>query len=59
MLKVNSENNDDLKLRILYLEQELDDMRKYIRKLEEKLEGNPFTRDTFRDNYGNNRKYSE
>ena len=59
MLKVNSENNDDLKLRILYLEQELDDMRKYIRKLEEKLEGNPFTRDTFRDTYGNYRKYSD
>ena len=59
MLKVNSENNDDLKLRILYLEQELDDMRKYINKLESKLEDNPLTRDTFRDNYGNNRKYSE
>ena len=59
MLKVSSENNDDLKLRILYLEQELDDMRKYINKLESKLEDNPFTRDTFRDNYGNNRKYSE
>ena len=58
MLRVNSEN-DDLKLRILYLEQELDNMRKYINKLESKLEENPFTRDTFRDNYGNNRKYSE
>ena len=43
MLRVNSENNDDLKLRILYLEQELDDMRKYINKLESKLEDNPFT----------------
>ena len=52
MLIVNNEN-DDLKLRILYLEQELDDMRKYIRKLEEKLEGNPFTRDSFRETYGN------
>ena len=51
--------NEDLKLRIIYLEQELDDMRKYINKLESKLEDNPFTRDTFRDNYGNNRKYSE
>ena len=58
MLIVNNEN-DDLKLRILYLEQELDDMRKYIRKLEEKLEGNPFTRDTFRVNYGNYNKYSD
>ena len=48
MLRVNSEN-DDLKLRILYLEQELDNMRKYINKLESKLEENPFTRDTFRD----------
>ena len=34
MLKVN---NEDLKLRILYLEQELDKMRKYIRDLEEKM----------------------
>ena len=58
MLRVNSEN-DDLKLRILYLEQELDNMRKYINKLESKLEENPFTRDSFRDNYGNDRKYSE
>ena len=59
MPKVSSENTDDLKLRILYLEQELDDMRKYICKLEEKLEGNPFTRDSFRDNCGYYRKYSE
>ncbi len=59
MLKVSSENTDDLKLRILYLEQELDDMRKYICKLEEKLEGNPFTRDSFRDNCGYYRKYSD
>ncbi len=59
MLRVSSENNDDLKLRILYLEQELDNMRKYINKLESKLEENPFTRDSFRDNYGNDRKYSE
>ena len=51
--------NDELKMRILYLEQEIDNMRKYIIKLEEKLEGNPFTRDTFRDNYGNYRKYSD
>ena len=58
MLRVNSEN-DDLKLRILYLEQELDNMRKYINKLESKLEENPFTRDSFRDTYGNSRKYSD
>ena len=49
------ENN--LKLRILYLEKELDNMREYIRQLEEKLEGNPFTRDSFRDSYGNYRKF--
>ena len=59
MLKVSSENTDDLKLRILYLEQELDNMRKYINKLESKLEENPFTRDSFRDTYGNSRKYSD
>ena len=58
MLRVNSEN-DDLKLRILYLEQELDNMRKYINKLQSKLEENPFTRDSFRDTYGNSRKYSD
>ena len=58
MLRVNNEN-DDLKLRILYLEQELDNMRKYINKLESKLEENPFTRDSFRDTYGNSRKYSD
>ena len=54
MLKVN---NEDLKLRILYLEQELDKMRKYISELEEKMKINPFTRDTFKsadwDDYDN------
>ena len=49
--------NEDLKLRILYLEQELDKMRKYIRELEEKMKINPFTRDTFKsadwDDYDN------
>ena len=29
--------NEDLKLRIIYLEQELDNMREYIRELEEKM----------------------
>ena len=45
--------NEDLKLRIIYLEQELDNMREYIRELEEKMKINPFTRDTFKDEYDN------
>ena len=57
MPKVNDENVD-LKLRLLYLEQELNNMSDHIRKLEERLETNPFTRDSFRNNYGNDRKYS-
>ena len=50
--------DNNLKMRILYLEKELDNMREYIRQLEEKLEENPFTRDSFRDGYGNYRKFS-
>ena len=42
-----------LKLRVLYLEQELEKLQSYIRELDEKLAINPFTRDSFRDNYGN------
>ena len=49
--------SEDLNLRILYLEQELDNMRKYIRELEQKMKINPFTRDTFKsadwDDYDN------
>ena len=49
--------SEDLKLRILYLEQELDNMRKYIRELEQKMKINPFTRATFKsadwDDYDN------
>ena len=41
---------DDLKMRILYLEKEIEKLQNYIEKLEIKLKGNPFTRDTFRDN---------
>ena len=42
-----------LKLRVLYLEQELEKLQSYIRELDEKLVINPFTRDSFRDSYGN------
>ena len=44
------ENDEsDLKLRILYLEQELEAMIKYIRELEDELKINPFTRVSFRN----------
>jgi hypothetical protein len=44
------ENDESgLKLRILYLEQELEAMIKYIRELEDKLKINPFTRVSFRN----------
>ena len=45
--------NEDLKLRIIYLEQDLDNMREYIHELEEKMKINPFTRDTFKHEYDN------
>jgi len=54
MLKVT---NKDLKLRILYIEQELDRIKNYIHELEQKMKINPFTRDTFKgadwDDYDN------
>ena len=50
--------NDELKLRLLYLEQELNNMSEHVRRLEERLENNPFTRDSFRINYEYYRKYS-
>ena len=40
---------DYLKMRILYLEKELEKCQNYIETLEIKLKANPFTRDTFRD----------
>ena len=40
---------DHLKMRILYLEKEIEKLQNFIEKLEIKLKGNPFTRDTFRD----------
>ena len=40
---------DNLKMRILYLEKEIETCQNYIKKLETKLRVNPFTRDTFRD----------
>ena len=44
---------ENLKVRILYLEKEIEKLQEYIKLLEEKLRTNPFTRDTFRDTYGN------
>ena len=55
MLMVEDNN---LKMRILYLEQELNNMSEHVRRLEERLENNPFTRDSFRINYEYYRKYS-
>ena len=42
-------DTDHLKMRILYLEKEIEKCQNYIEKLETKLRVNPFTRDTFRD----------
>ena len=42
-------DTDHLKMRILYLEKEIEKCQNYIEKLETKLKVNPFTRDTFRD----------
>ena len=40
---------DHLKMRILYLEKEIEKLQEYIHQLEIKLRTNPFTRDTFKD----------
>ena len=52
-------DTDDLKMRILYLEKEIENCRHYIEKLEIKLKVNPFTRDTFKDMYGNHAYFSD
>ena len=39
----------DLKMRILFLEKEIEKLQEYINQLEIKLRTNPFTRDTFKD----------
>ena len=44
---------DHLQMRILYLEKEIEKCQNYIENLEIKLKENPFTRDTFKDIYGN------
>ena len=44
---------NDLQMRILYLEKEIEKLQSYIKELETKLSINPFTRDTFRETYGN------
>ena len=44
---------NDLQMRILYLEKEIEKLQSYIKELESKLSTNPFTRDTFREPYGN------
>ena len=49
----SSEDTKQLELRILYLEKEIEKLQSYIQLLDEKLAINPFTRDSFRDNYGN------
>jgi len=50
---------DDLKMRILFLEKETEKLQNYIEKLEIKLKVNPFTRDTFKDTYGNYTLFSD
>ena len=45
-------DTDYLKMRILYLEKEIEKCQNYIEKLETKLKVNPFTRDTFKDTHG-------
>ena len=44
-----------LKMRILYLEKEIENLLSYIEQLNIKLCTNPFTRDTFRN--GNSTEY--
>ena len=44
---------NDLQMRILYLEKEIEKLQEYIKSLEAKLSINPYTRDTFRETYGN------
>ena len=39
----------DLKMRILFLEKEIEKLQEYNNQLEIKLKTNPFTRDSFRD----------
>ena len=50
---------DDLKMRILYLEKEIEKLQNYIENLEIKLKVNPFTRDTFKDMHGNYTLFSD
>ena len=52
-------DTDDLKMRILYLEKEIENCQNYIEKLEIKLKVNPFTRDTFKDTHGNYTYFSD
>jgi len=52
-------DTDDLKMRILYLEKEIENCQNYIEKLEIKLKVNPFTRDTFKDTHRNYTYFSD
>ena len=52
-------DTDHLKMRILYLEKEIEKCQNYIENLEIKLKGNPFTRDTFKDMHGNYTLFSD
>ena len=45
----NIDNSDNLKVRILYLEKEIEKLQECIFQLEVKLKVNPYTRDTFRN----------
>ena len=42
-------DSDNLKVRILYLEKEIEKLQECIFQLEVKLKVNPYTRDTFRN----------
>ena len=44
---------DHLQMRIMYLEKVIEKLQDYIEKLEIKLKGNPFTRDSFKETYAN------
>ena len=46
-------DSDNLKVRILYLEKEIEKLQEYIHQLDIKRRTNPFTRDTFKETYGN------
>ena len=44
-------DENDISMRILYLEKEVEKLQEYIQQLKVKLEINPYTRATFRERY--------